>query len=49
MFTLLGVQVVVAVSIMLSWLGGQTEPLLFLILGWSESVLRAASSKPALE
>jgi hypothetical protein len=40
MLSLLGAQVVVAVSIATAWLGAQTPQFLFLILGWSEGVLQ---------
>jgi O-antigen ligase len=41
MFTLLGVHVVFAISITMSWLGAQTGQFLFLVAGWSEGVLLA--------
>lgn len=40
MLTLVGVQLIIAFSITLAWLGAQTEPFLFLVFGWSESLLR---------
>jgi len=40
MLTLLGVELIIAFSITLAWLGAQTEPFLFLVFGWSESLLQ---------
>jgi hypothetical protein len=51
---LAGVFITFAVSIGTAWLGGQTQPMLFLIAGWSEGVLlapirmRAAISEPVI-
>ncbi len=45
MFSLLGAQVVVAVSIATAWLGAQTPQFLFLILGWSEGVLQVTRER----
>jgi hypothetical protein len=51
LFNLLGALIVIAVSATTSWLGGQPEQLLFLIVGWSECVLiaqaRAEGAGPA--
>jgi hypothetical protein len=44
LFTLLGVHIVIAVSATTSWLGGQPEQLLLLVVGWSEAVLLASSN-----
>jgi hypothetical protein len=38
-FTLLSVYILIFVSIATVWLGHQTEPLLFLLFGWSEGYL----------
>jgi hypothetical protein len=37
--TLAGIYVAFAVSLGTAWLGGQTQPLLFLVAGWSEGLL----------
>src|ERR1700722_8120619 len=42
-FVLLGVYITFAVSIATVWLGGQTQPMLFLVAGWSEGLLLAPS------
>jgi hypothetical protein len=39
--TLAGVFITFAVSIATAWLGGQTQPMLFLVAGWSEGLLLA--------
>lgn len=40
-FTLLGAIICVAFSVATVWLGAQTAPVLFLILGWSEGLIQA--------
>jgi len=45
--TLLAAILCVGVSIGTVWLGAQTMPLLFLLLGWAESVLQAGAGQPA--
>jgi len=40
-FTLLSLYVLIFVSVATVWLGGQTVPLFFLIVGWSEGYLRS--------
>jgi hypothetical protein len=42
-FVLLGVYITFAVSIATVWLGGQTQPMLFLVAGWSEGLLLVPS------
>jgi len=37
--TLAGIYIAFAVSIATAWLGGQTQPMLFLVAGWSEGLL----------
>jgi hypothetical protein len=39
--TLLGIFIILIISISTSWLGAQTQPLLFMIAGWSEGLLVA--------
>jgi hypothetical protein len=41
--TLLGSFILFAIAISTSWLGAQTQPLLFIIAGWSEALLLAPS------
>ena len=41
--TLLGSFILFAISISTAWLGAQTQPLLFIIAGWSEALLLAPS------
>ena len=41
--TLMGAFVLFAISISTAWLGAQTQPLLFIIAGWSEALLLAPS------
>lgn len=48
-FTLLSIYVLIFIAIATVWLGHQTEPLLFLIIGWSEGYLLSKqkdTSKP---
>jgi hypothetical protein len=40
-FTLLSLYILIFISIATVWLGHQTQPLLFLIIGWSEGYLRS--------
>ena len=40
-FALAGVFITFAVSIGTAWLGGQTQPMLFMVVGWSEGLLLA--------
>jgi O-antigen ligase len=42
--SLLGTIVMIAVSITTVWLGAQTQPLLYLVIGWSEGLLLAGAA-----
>ena len=44
MFTLVGMQIIFAVALTMSWLGAQTGPFLFLVFGSSEAILQISST-----
>jgi O-Antigen ligase len=49
MLSLAGIYIAFAVSLATAWLGGQTQPLLFLIAGWSEGLLLNPASERVIE